>query len=49
MNPPLNDWWNSNWYKEWEKLARDRCSQNQKPGGFWRYDGMTEEFIYEKM
>lgn len=48
-NPPLNKWWDSDWYKEWEKLARDRCSQNQKPEGFWRYDNMTGEFIYEKM
>ena len=42
--PPSNDWTNSEWYKEWEKLAQK--SYHGRKVGQWFYDNITETYVF---
>ena len=41
-----NDWINSEWYKEWERLAKEGSKDNPKPDGYWCYDNTTQQYKY---
>lgn len=41
-----NNWIDSEWYKEWERLAKDRVTPPPKDLGVWYYDDINKKYIY---
>jgi len=44
-----NDWINSEWYKEWERLSKEEREEQAKPTGYWCYNNTTQQYEYIKL